>query len=276
MDSTLSFKVYNTDNVLFITREKIASRYLIEILGIDDCNVEVYADFSKTLCTSNFPSEERTKKALESFKEFEKVIKGTQKKDIVLLYRNPEKKVISGIVQDALNIFIQKSPAVFNELLIDRMMVNHDRIRINELLKNITKIGDIKIPNDKHPIVNFLKEFIYAFLKESSIVNFKTTHCVDFLYEYYYFIKSLEKYNLNLYIHDIDSSDIPLNKLLNSYNIETFKVDKSSHSNKSFNDYVLEIFEDNDELKTQFNSSISSEYFFYDVLKNSELNFKLK
>lgn len=276
MDSKITFKAYNTDNVLFLTREKIASRYLVEILGNDPCDVEMYADFSKSSYRNNFPSEERGKAAKESFKEFEKVIKGTQKKDIVILYRNPERKVISGIVQDALNIFIQKSPNVWNQLLVDTLLSNHDRIRISEILKDINKIGDIKITDESHPVINFLKEFIYLFLKESSIINFKTTHCMDFLYEYYYFIKSLEPYNLNLYIHDIDSKDITLNQVLNNYDIETFEVDKSSHSNQSFNDYVLEIFDNNDELKTQFNSSISNEYFFYDVLKNSELNFKLK
>ena len=276
MNSKIAFKVYNTDNVLFITREKIASRYLIEILGNDPCDVEMYADFSECKYRDNFPNEERAKKPKESFKEFQKVLKGTQKKDIVLLYRNPEKKIISGIVQDAFTIFMQKRPSVFNQLLLDTLLINHDRIAINEILKGITKIGDIKIVDKNHPIVNFLKEFIYLFLKESAVINFKTTHCVDFLYEYYYFIKSMEPYNLNLYIHDIDSGDISLNELLNSYGIETFEVDKSDHSNQSFTDYVLDIFDNNDELRTQFNSTTSNEYFFYDILKNSELNFKLK
>ena len=277
MKYKIKFKVYTTDSAIFLTREKIASRYFAEILDVDPCEVTILSDFSNISYIDEYSSEDRKEKSIPAFFDLIDVLDGKIDKDIVLLYRNPDKKIKSGILQDAFNLFLIKERKPEESVLVNYMMQGYSNTdEIIEALDIVnSQIGQARTDKNEKELRDFLKKFIWSFLKSASFINFQTTHCINFLYEYYYFITQEKIKDLNLVLFDIDSDKPKLSDILNHYKINVPEVDMKKHSNKIFMDILDEILEEDIDIKTQLGFTLDIDQFFYKAIKDNKLNFKL-
>lgn len=98
-----NFNFSQTNKAFFINNPKIASRYLTEVC--EQNTTRFWIDFPST-DINYYPNGETNNQSYvdEIFNDWNNIRKGTNKKDIIILYRDPLKRLVSAIIQDSLGI----------------------------------------------------------------------------------------------------------------------------------------------------------------------------
>jgi hypothetical protein len=267
------FRIYSNDKLVIITTKKVASRFIEKSLKLK------ITYFENTIIINDDLKIEPFKNSIvnsEIRNDINLINSKKSKKDLLFLYRNPYNKLISGIAQDFNIIFTDRNFLL--DVLLDYYYNEHT---INDISKEELKIyareyvnGENKIKNEKYykyfkSIYEFL---IHKFIKYSySSENDNTIHTHNYLYILYTFLNN-NNIDLNkVKIIDIDSDENLLQNFLNLYEIETSSIDKeSNNSTKEIIESLLHKIPN----KNLVDNKLKQEYFFYKLLKNSNLNFK--
>jgi hypothetical protein len=172
-------KLYSTDKQLFITREKVGSRYLLS--AFDEPNIYQF-QISNDLKSINPGSDlETNDKVKEIVKDWELSVAKKSKKDIIILYRKPEEKLKSGIIQDFYNVFHEERGNTFLVKLIFKYLNPSDDIK-EFVLRNSYEIQFMDVGDLPKPVVEFYKQALTLYLEHLSTAGFNSTHCGNYLY----------------------------------------------------------------------------------------------
>lgn len=265
----MNFRFWSHEKIAIISRPKVASRFLDSAFGK---HVSEYAnqftlnhDIELQIDYTSF-----NKNEIESFyKIFEK----DNKKDILILYRNPYQRLLSGIIQDFKSIIL-KDNSVQNKLLIQIIFNDKENLKYSTLSnKEINNLIN-NIESNPH-FLNFYKKSLKIYLDfilNNSVKTFNTVHTRSGLYILYPLIQEKIQNKSKLIIMDIDNIDKNyLEDFLKKYDIF---VDKNTNKDSNHNLKIIlkDIINSSEYYKKTIDNILYEEWFFYDLL--CKANFK--
>ena len=270
----LNLRFYETNKLIVFTKAKVASRTCDGYFSTtsnyvsDDTDIDledIGGNYMPTLSKLSPDLSDRYTKLTDIKKN---------KKDILLLYRNPLNRLLSGIIQD--NII---------EHLINPNFLIRDIIRNNctNSIHDVSNSLKAAINSNINNINNTLKVDVDLVIGQliKTLVNDininlsleKTVHIESYLHVYDYFIN--EKFDrVKVSLINIDNEKNDLNNILSKYelinlNNPTLFKHSNSYLVKSFIQYINL----NDiNLREIFHKYLYAEQYFYNKFEKSELN----
>lgn len=289
-----SFRVFEFDKCYIITNPKVASRY-VELLfkesnGICNSDILISSDYdekskTKKYITTKFSYKEKYTDSL--VKKHENIFNIKEnKKEVILLIREPERKIMSGLSQilflkilnedilsgytKAYSLYKQKPfNYTFNlfkkyESLLSLSLNKSDSFH-HDILDLMNKEME---PEEVKYIVDFF-EYMFLLTYKDIVRDIHLSPTNQNNFYLYNLITHNNMVDLNKFrIVDIDEFDIYSEELI-SLGFDVSIASKAVHSNRNVNSLV-ELFlssRENEELKLHFTTLMKSERIFYDSLK---------
>lgn len=273
----MKYILNSTDKFLFITVEKVASRFTTRLCGSSRVDV-VFLD-------STFDRMEFNKKGKASndilertIKDFEDFLSKTIKKNVIFLYRDPLNRIESGIIQDAFSLFYSINDydinSVYRRMLIKNITSNYPNQK--KIMKSVIDIAqedvsDLKLKDVDHDVKKILKDILEIYISKSNSIG-NSGHTQNYLYSYFILLNKNIDTN-KVILCDIDDKD-SFNKMIEQFNIESDGILKSEESHQIRKDILREVLHENPSMESLVNSVITEETIFYDILKSNKNNFK--
>lgn len=275
------FRIYttSTDKMFVIYLPKLGSRYLSNRLK----NVD-YTE--KPLDTENFKDYFIGNGGGDciNLKDMHDFINGTIEKDVIIVYRNPLSKFMTGLSQDFQVTLCDRE--VFNPLLKLLIISNYDFNIDSEYNQYvISHMADSnregQEPDNKaHWIIkenrysnllrNLFKHFIKDIIRSGSI---DSTHRSQWMWKVNE-ILSNPKINLNkLTLVNLDNEDHNYGELITRYHGDENVDVPNSMQNKHYNNIASEIINENPELQSSITLSHSADMYFYHKLLQHKCNY---
>ena len=230
------FNFSQTNKAFFINNPKVGSRYLIEACSRDTIRFEV--NLVDTTISKNWSKIKINKDDTyvnEIYQDWDSIVNGTNKKDIIILYRDPLKRLVSAIIQDSLTLIEDENNRLllyskfeslgFSKNDVD-LLVNWER---NVNISSLDFVKKYSIANDE-PIIsemmwNVYKIHIDNILKKD---NFHAGHASPHNLPLVYLLNSI-KFDMNkVKFIDLDETPDELGNYLKSIEL---KVPENKHSN---------------------------------------------
>lgn len=271
----VNLKVYPTDTCLFLTIQKVASTLLSSLID-DSEKTGLGFDYSLNIETKEvYPAESIPTKIRETIlKDFDDIFSNKSDKNIVVLYRNPENRLKSSIIEDFNNLIVGQERSEFTlELLYKLFNASSDsQLFLNN---NAHSLYLSKIDENDIELNEFLKKTFKFYIEYLSKLNFNNTHSANYLENFYKMITSNIFDESKLILCDIDSK--LLTPLLNSLSI-TPDYKNHTHSNKVLLPIIDSVLLNisNTDTYLKYEEKINSEYEFYELLKKNSNNFKIQ
>lgn len=272
----MKYILNSTDKFLFITVEKVASRFTTRLCGSSRVDV-VFLD-------STFDRMEFNKKGKASndilertIKDFEDFLSKTIKKNVIFLYRDPLNRIESGIIQDAFSLFYSINDydinSVYRRMLIKNITSNYPNQK--KIMKSVIDIAqedvsDLKLKDVDHDVKKILKDILEIYISKSNSIG-NSGHTQNYLYSYFILLNKNIDTN-KVILCDIDDTD-SFNKMIEQFNIESDGILKSEESHQIRKDILREVLHENPSMESLVNSVITEETIFYDILKSNKNNF---
>lgn len=264
-----SLKLYSTDKQLFITREKVGSRYILSSFDEDNIYNFSLSDDLKTINASS--GLEISPKVNQILRDWELSIAKKSKKDIIIFYRKPEEKLKSGIIQDFYNIFENEGREphrAFLTKLIFKQLNASDETR-QFVINNSYTIRFMDTDELPEHVLEFYKKALSLYLEHLSDTAFNDTHCNNYLYILFPLIFGNLFDTNKLILCDIDSCNV--SDLFETLNMNP--IEESRNSNNKFKLILHDILQNNSLFRTRFNTKIESEITLYKMIKLHDRNF---
>ena len=254
-DFKININPYITDKFIVFSRQKMASSYLRMLWSkkYNQNNVSnlpwvTLNPFKSFNLINNFNEPEYSIPPLNEYydlirNDFNNISKKVNKKDIIILIRNPQVMFLSAWYQDYITPILYSNNGTMKQPFhnIISILQNDDNIDdtiINSFIDSILsnrydESGIFNFFNTGHHHSNVIMESIInsrikalSYLGESVI----SEHNEFYLSKYNEFITSPYIDNSKIKIIDLDNKRTPLNELLNSYNCEEFPNIKDNES----------------------------------------------
>lgn len=282
---------FSSQKLILITFNKGASRYTSDFFANDmEAVVQFTDEFDINGCSiiqSPNPDSKTTFSKKDIIKEWNSVLDKTCTKDVIFLYRNPYKRLISGIIQEFGSTLSSGNTGndhdQFNfplKAILQSYTQSEETYQFIQKHRGsfINKINDKLDRNIVNNITNVFKKYLHEFSK-TSIVN--TNHTYLYFSYLHYFINS-DKIDTNkIKIIDLDNMPISLEEIYNTYELQKLEGRDNTLSNKYMVEIYQSILRNNNDIKynfanieSMFMSAISTEMFFYRKLKESKYNLK--
>lgn len=286
----IPYHYFSSDKLVCITSNKVASRYLGDVFIKElEVDIELNRDFSykDTMlesCNTNKKISAEEWSVIK--KDFDDVFSKKTTKDILILYRNPFKRVLTGLIQN-----------FYSDLFISLHGNSYD-FKLKKILKEFP--SGINLYDKLSVGCNFPTDYDKFTADEQKILN---KLCIDYIFDapatsilhtshtnsyitYLYTVLKDDLFDNNkVYLIDIDDSKNVLTKFLKKYvdfDIEQSNSERDKSSNKPFVDLFLrtdsfETIDDEDREKIlnciyKIKSIVSDETFFYDKIKKLPQN----
>lgn len=282
---------YITDKFIIFSRQKMASSYLRMMWSkkYNQTNVNnlpwvMLNPFESFNLINKFNEPEYSVPPLNEYydlirTDFNNISKKVNKKDIIILIRNPKVMFLSAWYQDYITpIIYGNSNTPFYHILsilqndddINDNIINSfiDTIKINRYTNDsifqFFNNSNQYSPNIMHSIIKS-RINVLKYLNESVI----SEHNQFYLSKYNEFITSPYIDNSKIKIIDLDNKRTPLTKLLNSYNCEEFSdiKDNESYGWKEAIDECFTLHE-NYSYYDSLMKQMETEFFYYNKLIN--------
>jgi hypothetical protein len=266
------FRFWSHEKLNIISSPKVASRFLDSIF-------DVKPDDYKNQFTLNTDiklhiNEEYFNPQL--IDEFHETFSKTNKKDILILYRNPYKKLLTGIIQD-FNIFLLNTPILHRFLAASFFTdveslkyIRFDSEKMRQYLDNI---------ESHQSFLDFYKRLLESYLDfslKSSSKTFNTVHTKSGLYILHTLISDKIYDKTKLHLVDIDIiDDLYLEEFLKKYLIK-FEPNISKNSNNVFKDILEDIIENSEYYKDTINEILEEDYFFYELISKKNRFYEIR
>jgi len=269
-----NFNFSHTPKVFFINNPKIASRYLTEVCNKNTTRFSV--DFPSTDITYYSTGETDNQSYVEEiFRDWDNIRNGTNKKDIIILYRDPLKRLVSAIIQDSLGMIgtDSKKPLLYSTF----KLLGFSESDVDLLLKwhimahpsDFDFVKRYSMTNDDTIIPSMMKHvyriYIENFLKRS---DWQATHASPHTLPLVYLLNSV-KFDMNkVKFIDLDESPYKLEEYLKTIEI---KVPKNKHSNNMLGPQMVYDILLN-ECDYELRNVLHGELIGYNILKSYERN----
>ena len=293
-DFEMIINPYITDKFIIFSRQKMASSYLRAMWSkkYNQTNVNnlpwvMLNPFESFNLINKFNEPECTIPPVNEYydlirTDFNNISKKVNKKDIIILIRNPKVMFLSAWYQDYITPIIyddgNMNNAFYNILSI---LQNDDDINDNIINSFINTVKINRYDRDgmngffnssqfgsNHLIIHSIIKSrikVLKYLNESVI----SEHNQFYLSKYNEFITSPYIDNSKIKIIDLDNKKTPLTKLLNSYNCEEFSdiKDNESYGWKEAIDECFALHENYRYYESLMNE-MDTEFFYYNKLIN--------
>ena len=265
-----SLRVFDTDDITILTQNKIATRYLRNVLNTDSYNVRMIINYNGSI-DFEFESDYNDNHVIDNLY---KIYKSTNTKPCLMLIRNPEKRLVTGLVQDILDEFKRHfdSP-FFYDFLIKKVPPNKVTKFIDafNITYNQTTWEDVDSYNEFSKLVNSngdsdLDKFIWNIIFEtyiklwSDLNNWERGHNNIYLFSFY----ELYRKNNDITVIDIDNDDDLISYLM----LNNYKTEFPKRSNSYFKNLLEEFMSNNINLSRRLSTVVNErDYYFYKYLR---------
>lgn len=210
-------------------------------------------------------------------KEYSDLLNGTLKKDILLLYRNPFERIISGIIQEFFSEIrlteYHSKLNLTNDANLVLLKILNDTDFFDSIIRNETSITDDEYYIIQNLLLDYSLEYTDLFLQN-------TNHTNPQLIQLYTFIQSISNYGNQIKLVNLDNNKVNLDNFLSERFPNNKKTDSQNHHNSNFifkkmllkNDDNLIISEKQKLIKKRIENSLKVEMFYYTALLDSNLN----
>lgn len=270
----LNLRFYESDKLIVLTKAKVASRTCDEYFNTNSSYVSDDTDIDLEYIGGNYiPTLGKSAPDLnDRYTKLNDIKKN--KKDILLLYRNPLNRLLSGIIQD--NIVEPLNNPNFLVRDIIRNNCTNSIYDISKLLKMLLN-GNLNNTNNKlradaDLVIRHLIKTLVNDINISLSLE-QTVHIEPYLHTYDYFIN--EKFDrIKVSLINIDNEKNNLNNILSNYelinlNNPTLFKHSNSYLVKSFIQYIDL---NNIDMSKIFHKYLYAEQYFYNKFEKSELN----
>jgi len=266
MKDSGNFNIYTSPNLTVMTKAKVASRTVKTYLDNDNQNCSVMIKDGKFFETDG-------PYGMNYVKELQKE---GNKKEILLLYRNPQKRFISGVVQDVIRSLSVDDFCNYFWMSSYQREYNFDLKKLqkyildenfNELL-NDTEFSDL--------VILFITDWFE--IQQKQVIKNLSNHIEPYLYHYDEII-SKELFDLSkISLVNIDKEKNDLHSIFAKYGV---KLDESLtqekklqifQSHRSWYTTILKIVEADVFFKDTMTLYTESDFYFYDKFEKSKLN----
>lgn len=271
MNILVPLKIYPTDDYLFITIQKVATR-LLGSMYPDDISRGLAFDYNFDIINKKIIPAKSDLDYLQQLvvNDFNDATSNNLKKKVIILYRNPLNRFKSGIVQDFNTSILDNENSYFTLKLLFQLL-NADSETKSFVKKNIGSLQHADLKNSPDKIREFFKESLKHYTNYLSEIGFNNPHGVNYIYAFYilltYGIFDLS----NVILCDIDDN---LNELISELNIDVNYEHKNSNS--EFIPLVEYVLTHDDVLRDKVKKYLHTETLFYNILKNHPNNFKIE
>ena len=259
-------KISTTPKAFFIYNPKVASRFLDHNLPKSGTFFNISNGELELLDSDYTISELGHEYISEILQDWKNIIDHTNKKDIVILYRNPIERLFSGIVQDTWNLLSGHKALVYSTLIqsgftnsdIDLLLRYYREVKPTSAEYDSTQ-SSIKF--DEYDMDNSITRMVYRMYEiyiENlfSMANFENTHTCPHNIVLVSMLTTLNIDTNKIKFINIDCNKQELIQYLSSIEVN-IKPKDSTHSNNSFGKWMVE----------EIISKINYDRFF-DLLKN--------
>jgi len=272
----MKYILNSTDKFLFITVEKVASRFTTRLCDSSRVDV-VFLDstFDKMeFYKRGKATDDKLERTIKDFKDF---LSKTIKKNVVFLYRDPRNRIESGIVQDAFSLFYNINDydvsAVFRRMLIKQITSQYPNQK--NLIKSVVDVAQddvsgLKLKDVNRDVKKILKDILEIYISKSNSIG-NSGHTENYLYSYFILLNKNIDMN-KVILCDIDDR-IGFSKMIEQFNIESSGILQTEEAHQIRKDILKEVLEENFNMESLVNSVISEESIFYDILKSKKNNF---
>lgn len=253
--------IYETDNVICFAQPKVGSRVLDEVCGYENRYNAVLGIDKEELYWSHIdmPEETRDKDKIERFRKIlNNIILGLEKRDIILFYRNPLDRYVSGLYQDLLSFYEDE---------------DEESVWLNKLgLESGVSMEHIS-HNLKEKLIPKIQNFLDVRLSETHEYG----HIIMYLSGYMSLIhRSKMTQGSRVFLFNMESQD--MNDILHNY-IDTSEIHvihkgKLNFSNPDLKSLVeQEFYGRSGDLLDVVRAKLKHEMTVYQLLRSSSLNY---
>jgi hypothetical protein len=271
MITTTQFDMFIAENEksFVITKAKVASRYLQEIYQPDVYNVPLNINFEFSDINSLSDNQKNIFYRLSDIKQ--------NKKDILLLYRNPIKRYISGTIED---LFVSIGTTNFNEKYFLRRYLNSSNIEPYFFFKQLEE----NIENKNFLLEDSYNTFLTSLLEDWFVWQNSTSaiishHSSPYLAIYDSMLNHPNIDRNKIKFINIDDPENNLTRIFQNYSKDVSDVipentNNLRQSNKSFFTFVKKYIEDNIAFSQLMNDVCQMDLYFYQKFESLPNNIK--
>lgn len=256
--------IYEMDNLICISQAKIGSRVLDEACGYENRYNAVLGIDKQELYWGHIGIPEDIPYDKDKIERFRKVLNnillGLEKRDIILFYRNPLDRYVSGLYQDLL---------YFYENTKDEESVWLSKLGMN------SGISSEEIPNDlEEKLVPKIQNYLDVRISQM----YDSGHTTMYLSGYLSLIhRSKMTQGSRVFLFNIESQDI--NDILSNY-IDTSNLSQIHKGRINFSNPYLknlverEFYKKGDDILGMVRDKLKHEMAMYQLMRSSSLNFR--
>ena len=277
--SNLSFNVFFLQNPksFFITSVKVGSRYVSDNLKVPHLNYEFnsykdLSEFNPKYINLNYDSGYNidTNEYLSDIKkDWIEILNKKSNKEIVILFRNPFKRLVSAIVEDVNLFFDNNVYVITSNLLINLGYSKKD----TEILFKFRNKGILDNKSDYEKMINMLKIIYQIFINDNILNQTANAYHSGTLFSSYMFplsyIVTNNIFDINkIKLIDLDNST---NSLDNYFILNGIFTKENTYSNTNKGMYIVEsILKELCESSNKLEYLLKNEFIGYNILKTYE------
>jgi hypothetical protein len=270
VSTDFSLKIFTTDNCFFICKEKVGSTLLESIYLDSDIQDGLIFNYSINLVEKkitpifNFNNTIQ----LQTIDDFQNFLNKTLNKKVILLYRNPIKRLQSSIVEDFSSIINNENNDKFTiDLLFEKF--NASEYVMDFVYKSRTSFTSIDFTDEPDEVIHFFEKCLKEYTLYLSKHNFNNQHGENYLHIFYYLLNENFFDLNNLILCNIDESN-NFDKLIHKFQLNVNFERKNSKSN--FRNIMNNVI--NDEfIQEKIKHKLEVENLFYELFKLHPNNF---
>jgi hypothetical protein len=293
IDREYSFFFTETENSIYIYKEKIASRFMLNFLkNINNTPIEIHTpDFINYHLTDDNNKSTTNEYNINLLNRFLEVIEyGKTEKPIVILYRNPFEKFFSGIIQDFQPHFLRDlhEEWEFKELeILESLLEFKDNKKVLDLFfeengefESYISVFDRFLKNETyrgHHLKNVLKDYIRALLiMNTNVRRIDIGHAGFWCWivnELLFKIKTKNIKLIDIDSHDgnylksfMEKSESIIDKNENHHG-DMWEFNGKLNSNQKLKELCYDIIRNDDEIKENIENLLKFEYYYYQKIK---------
>lgn len=269
----VNLRFYENNKLIILTKSKVASRTCDSYFRSTPIYTNGETDIDLEYIDGDYLPNTNIKSDLNN-RYFQLIDITKNKKDILLLYRNPLNRLISGIIQDTINLELSEPNFLIRDIIKKNCsnsvydISNAFNIVLNGNVNNI----DNSLRDDVDLIILHLIKVLVNDINFNLSLQ-RTSHTEPYLHVYDYFIT--EKFDTRkVSLINIDAEKNNLNTILSDYNL--INLDNPTLFRNS-NSYIIKLLinyinSNNINVNQTFYQYLYAEQYFYNKFENSKFN----
>jgi len=270
MNHPQELRLFSDSHLNILTQNKIGTRFLRDVFNEDSYNIDVDLDLNSNIIF-NFKDDRDFNKS-EIIDELNSIVKQKSNKNTIMLIRNPEKRMVTGLIQDILDNLQGEIDSPFFYNFISKKISKGELVRFIDAWNSIYHSGGFELQSKYQSFTERLgDDSIYKIMSIIFEVYIKTWgdlntwqkgHNNPYLFSFY----EIYRKNNNIKVFDLDDNSDELKIYLTSLN---YKVEFDSRSNNDFKKLLNRFFDERTDLFRKLSTIVvERDIYFYKYLKH--------